>query len=221
MTYGSWSARKNPSNIRDFKTASKPRRSAASACGVFRRCDIITKTGKYLSEWVENPLLFCLFAVERSIIISDVEKTLAANLPDVEVVDVEVAGTRGSPVIQVFIDHPDGVSHELCTKVTGLLGDYLLDHTVEVSSPGLERRLRKPDHFRNAIGQKINVKTFGPVEGQRNFTGFLLSADGQALTLDMEENRRMTIPLHAVAKARTVLEFGDKPKPGKKRRKKA
>jgi ribosome maturation factor RimP len=161
-----------------------------------------------------------LFAVARATKIEDVERTLAAVLPEVEVVDVEVAGGRGKPVLRVFIDHPDGVNHELCAQVTGLLDHYLQDHTVEVSSPGLEKRLRKPEHYRAAVGQKINIKTFGPVEGQRNFTGFLFSAGDEALTLELESGKRVTIPLDAVAGARTVFEFGGQEKPSGKRRQK-
>ena len=156
--------------------------------------------------------------MDKAAIIEDIERTLAEGLPEVDVVDVEVAGGRGNPVLRVFIDHPDGVNHELCTRVTGLLDRYLQDHTVEVSSPGLEKRLRKPEHFQAAVGQKINVKTFGPVEGQRNFTGFLFSVDETALTLEMEQGRRVSIPLDAVAIARTVFEFGAGKKPRKKRR---
>ncbi len=141
-------------------------------------------------------------------------------MPDVDVVDVEVAGGRGNSVLRVFIDHPDGVNHELCMRVTAALEGYRQDHTVEVSSPGLEKRLREPEHFRAAVGNKIHVKTFGPVEGTRNFTGFLFSVDEQALILDTDEGRRVTIPLESVAKARTVFEFSDREKPRGKRRKK-
>lgn len=135
----------------------------------------------------------------------EIEETLAGNLPEVEVVDVEVAGGRGSSVLRVFIDHPDGVDHELCARVTGLLGLYREDHTVEVSSPGLERRLRKQEHFQAAIGKKINVRTYGPVEGQRNFTGFLVSADSESLSLELEV-REVSIPLKEVARAKTMFE---------------
>lgn len=142
---------------------------------------------------------------DKVAIAAEIEETLAVNLPEVEVVDVEVAGGRGSPVLRVFIDHPDGVDHELCARVTGLLGRYREDHTVEVSSPGLERRLRKREHFQAAIGKKINVRTYGPVEGQRNFTGFLVSADSESLSLELEA-REVSIPLNEVARAKTVFE---------------
>lgn len=159
-----------------------------------------------------------LLAVDKAAIIADVERTLADSLPEVEVVDVEAAGGRRNPVLRVFIDHPEGVNHELCARVTGLLGRYLKDHTVEVSSPGLERRLRKPEHFRSAVGKKINLKTYGPVDGQRNFTGFLLSAEDEALRLDLE-GREISIPQGEVAGARLVFDFGKIQKPGHGRKK--
>ncbi|MDO8737253.1 MAG: ribosome maturation factor RimP [Thermoleophilia bacterium] len=159
--------------------------------------------------------------MKKATIIEDVEQTLAKELPDVDVVDVEVGGGGGNQVLRVFIDHPDGVDHELCTLVTGLLGRYQEDHTVEVSSPGLEKRLRKPGHFRNAVGQKINVKTFGPVEGRRNFTGFLFSADGEKLELELDDGSHLLLPLEEVAMARTVFEFDQQQKPRKQRRKKS
>lgn len=144
--------------------------------------------------------------MEKITTLVEVEETLAASLPDVEVIDVEVAGSGKGRFLRVFIDHPAGVDHELCARVTGLLDDYLADYTVEVSSPGLERRLRKPEHFRAAVGKKINVRTFGPVEGQRNFTGFLISAESGQLRLELED-REAVIDLADIARARTVFEF--------------
>jgi ribosome maturation factor RimP len=153
---------------------------------------------------------------------ADVEKTLAENLPEVEVVDVEIAGGGGNRILRVFIDHPDGVDHDLCMQVTGLLGRYLKDHTVEVSSPGLERRLRRPGHFQAAVGEKLNVRTFGPVEGQRNFTGFLVSAGSDSLVLN-QDGREVSIPYREIARARTVFEFGKQSllKGGKDKKKKS
>ncbi|MHB1390448.1 MAG: ribosome maturation factor RimP [Thermoleophilia bacterium] len=147
------------------------------------------------------------------------ERTLAASLPDVELVDIEVAGGQGRPLLRVFIDHPTGVSHDLCVKVTALLIRFLEDHAIEVSSPGMERRLRKPEHFAAAVGNKIYLKTFGPVEGQRNFTGFLISGDGDALLLKTEE-RQVSIPMKEVASAKLVVDFGQTEKPRRGRQQK-
>ena len=151
-----------------------------------------------------------MLAVDKTATISHIENLLAENLPDVDVVDVEVADIQGNSVLRVFIDHPEGVDHDLCVKVTGLLDHYQEDHTVEVSSPGIERRLRKPEHFQASVGKKINVKIFGPVEGRRNFTGFLISTDGDLLIMQLKE-RVISLSLENVAKAKTVFEFEDEP----------
>jgi ribosome maturation factor RimP len=157
--------------------------------------------------------------VDKAAIIADVERTLAEKMPGVELVDIEVAGGRGNRLLRVFIDQPGGVTHELCARVTALLGRYLEDHTVEVSSPGLERRLRKPEHFRDAVGKKINVKTYGPVEGQRNFTGFLVSVGEQELLI-RSDDREISLPLDDIAGAKMVFEFETTDKPGSRRGKK-
>lgn len=139
-------------------------------------------------------------------------------MPEVDVVDVEVAGGPGNSVLRVFIDHPDGVDHELCAKVTGQLDRYLSDHVVEVSSPGIERRLRKPDHFRAVVGEKINVKTYGPVQGQRNFTGFLIRVEENGVTLDLGE-RKVELEFGQIARAKQLYQFPDSSGPGKTKKK--
>lgn len=140
-------------------------------------------------------------------------------MPEVDVVDVEVAGGPGNSVLRVFIDHPDGVDHELCVKVTGQLDRYLKDHVVEVSSPGLERRLRKPDHFRAVAGEKINVKTYGPVQGQRNFTGFLIRVEENSVTLDLGD-RQVELEFGQIARAKQLYQFPDSQGPVKRKAKK-
>lgn len=148
-----------------------------------------------------------------------IEAALASALPEVDVVDVEIAGGPGNTVLRVFIDHPDGVDHELCARVTGLLDRFLSDHVVEVSSPGLERRLRKPEHFRVVIGEKINVKTFGPVQGQRNFTGFLLDVEEKGITIDLGD-RTAAIEFSQMARAKQIYEFPEEERPGRKSKRK-
>ena len=138
--------------------------------------------------------------------ITEVEQVLAKELPDVEVVDVDVGGGGGNRMLRVYIDHPEGVDHELCARVSGLLRGYMQEHTVEVSSPGVERRLRKPGHFRDVVGKKINVKTYGPVEGQRNFAGFLVAVEDDEVRIDLGD-REVVIALDDIARARTVFDF--------------
>jgi ribosome maturation factor RimP len=79
-----------------------------------------------------------------------------AAVGGVEVLAVELSGPDR---FTVFIDHPQGVDHALCVRVTDVLRDYLREYAVDVSSPGLERPLRKPEHFRNAVGRTVSLRT--------------------------------------------------------------
>src|SRR6202161_2672131 len=90
---------------------------------------------------------------------TDIERRLATNEPDVEVLLAEVLGGR---CLRVFIDHPDGVTLELCERVTMLLTDMRERYSLEVSSPGIERPLTKPTHFRRFVGRKARVRTRHP-----------------------------------------------------------
>jgi ribosome maturation factor RimP len=105
---------------------------------------------------------------------------LATAEPDVEVLLVEVAG--GS-VVRVTIDHPDGVTLGLCERVTHALPDVREQYALEVSSPGRERPLTKPDHFRRFLGRRARVRTRQPLEGHRSFTGQLVGAGDREVTI--------------------------------------
>src|SRR6476646_4007770 len=113
----------------------------------------------------------------------EVAGTVERQIPGVEVLAVELLSpTR----FCVFIDHPRGVDHALCARVTELLRSYLNQYTVDVSSPGLERPLRKPSHFRNAVGRKVTLRTSAEIEGRRRFRGEVLAADDHVLRLGPE-----------------------------------
>lgn len=109
-----------------------------------------------------------------------VEQVLATAEPDVEVLLAEVVGGR---IARVFIDHPQGVTLALCERVTHLLSDVREKYALEVSSPGTERPLSKPEHFRRFVGRKARVRTRDPHDGRRNFTGELLSATDDSVTV--------------------------------------
>ena len=87
---------------------------------------------------------------------SDIERRLAASEPDVEVLLAEVVGGR---TMRVFIDHPDGVTLDLCERVTRQLGDVRERYSLEVSSPGAARPLTKPAHFLRFVGRRARVRT--------------------------------------------------------------
>jgi len=115
-----------------------------------------------------------------STIQTEVEATLASAQPDVEVVLVEVVGGR---TVRLFIDHPDGVTLERCEQVTHALAELRERYAVEVSSPGIERPLTKPEHFRRYLGRRARVRTRGEVEGHKTFTGELVGASDDAITI--------------------------------------
>src|SRR5205814_10688658 len=92
------------------------------------------------------------------------------DLPGVEVLAVELANPDR---FVVYVDHPEGVDHALCVRVTDVLRDYLREYTVDVSSPGIERPLRKPGHFARVVGHKVSLRLREPVEGRAKFKGEL------------------------------------------------
>jgi ribosome maturation factor RimP len=111
---------------------------------------------------------------------TDIETRLRSAEPDVEVLLAErIAAER----VRVVVDHPRGVDLELCERVTGHLRDLLVDYSLEVSSPGPERPLTKPDHFRSYLGRRARVRTRGTHQGQSSFTGELVGASDDAVTV--------------------------------------
>ena len=117
-----------------------------------------------------------------SAIQADIEARLSEAEPDVEVLLAEVVG--GS-LVRLFIDHPGGVSLELCERVTRQLDFVREKYTLEVSSPGTERPLTKPDHFRRYIGRRARVRTRAPLRGldRRSVTGELVGASDDEVTV--------------------------------------
>ena len=111
---------------------------------------------------------------------TDIEARLAEAEPEVEVLLAEVVGGK---LVRLFIDHPDGVSLELCERVTKLLPAVRERYGLEVSSPGPERPLSKPDHFRRYVGRRARVRTRARKLGHSSFTGELLGATDDAVTV--------------------------------------
>ena len=117
---------------------------------------------------------------EVSNIQTEVETRLKSAEPDVEVLLAErVAAER----VRVVLDHPNGVDLALCERVTNHLRDLLVDYSLEVSSPGPERPLTRPDHFRRFLGRRARVRTRESHEGRRSFTGELVGASDEAVTV--------------------------------------
>ena len=109
-----------------------------------------------------------------------IEERLADVEPDVEVLLLEPANAS---TLRLVIDRPGGVDLELCERVTNHLRDLLLETGLEVSSPGPERPLTKPDHFRRFVGRRVRVRTRGDHAGRSSFTGELVGASEEEITV--------------------------------------
>jgi len=144
---------------------------------------------------------------------ADIERRLAHCEPDVEVVLAEVLGGR---CLRVFIDHPDGVTLAMCERVSTHLNDLRERYALEVSSPGSERPLTKPAHFRRFIGRRARVRTREPralVQPSSrltertacSFTGELVGASDQDVTL-AADGGVITIPYSAIRRSHLIEE---------------
>ena len=111
---------------------------------------------------------------------TDIEQRLATAEPEVEVLACESAGPER---LRLFIDHPNGVDLALCERVTSHLRPLLMDYGLEVSSPGPERPLSKPDHFRRFLGRRARVRLREPRDGHKSFTGELVGASDEEVTV--------------------------------------
>jgi ribosome maturation factor RimP len=109
-----------------------------------------------------------------------IEQRLSSAEPEVEVLLAEQVGAER---VRLFIDHPDGVDLALCERVTGHLRDLLQEYALEVSSPGPDRPLAKPDHFRRYLGRRVRVRTREPIDGSKSFSGELVEAADDAVSV--------------------------------------
>ncbi len=120
----------------------------------------------------------------RESLATEIEATVAAERPDVEVVDVTFIPQQG--LVRVMVDHADGVDHGLCVEVTELLAGVRERYGVEVSSPGIERPLKKPSHYRRAEGQTVKLRLREPRDGRRTFQGRLVGAEEESFRLQAD-----------------------------------
>jgi ribosome maturation factor RimP len=127
-----------------------------------------------------------------------IERDVETALPGVEVLAVELQNPER---FTVFVDHAGGVDHALCARVTDVLRDYLREYAVDVSSPGIERPLRKPEHFRNAIGRKVTLRT----PQRKRLKGEVVSAGEQSVIVRAGEDT-VEIPYDQVVRGNLVYE---------------
>ncbi len=130
----------------------------------------------------------------------EIETRLAKEAPDVEVLLAEVVSRD---TLRLFIDHPDGVTLALCERVTGLLTDYRDRYTLEVSSPGQDRPLTKPQHFSRFLGRRAQVRLREARDGHKQVTGELVGASEQEVTIAASEGV-VSIPYEQIARSNLV-----------------
>jgi ribosome maturation factor RimP len=132
----------------------------------------------------------------------EIESTLATRVPEVEVVLAE----RPSPgQLRVVIDRPEGVDLDLCERVSRELASLREQYALEVSSPGLDRPLVKPDHYRRAVGERVAVRAGAPIEGRRRFDGELRAADDEGIEID-QDGRPVRISYAEIRRSHVVYD---------------
>ncbi len=149
-------------------------------------------------------------------IINDVSLLAESLLPEfgVEMVDVEFHFERGRWILRVFIDKEGGVAVDDCASISRELGDLIeaeniigSSYVLEVSSPGLNRPLKKEEDFIRSIGKMVKLKMSRPISKRRNFAGRLTNVNEGMISLTIDENNLIELPLDEIDKARLKYEF--------------
>ncbi len=148
-----------------------------------------------------------------------------ASSEGIELVEVECKGNTGSRIIRVFIDKPGGVNHTDCELISRQVGT-ILDveevvpgrYTLEVSSPGLDRKLLKLSDYDRFSGKKARLKLQHPVNGRRQFTGWLRGCERGEIALELAEKDVVRFPFASVESARLVVELEKTPHRGRRGR---
>jgi ribosome maturation factor RimP len=128
----------------------------------------------------------------------EISGLVESGVPGVEVLAVELSGPDR---FTVYVDHPQGVDHGLCERVTNHLRDYLREYSVEVSSPGFERPLRKRPHFRNAVGRRVSIRT----PERKRLRGEVVDAGERVVTVRAGDDD-IEVPYEAIVRGNLIDE---------------
>ena len=134
-----------------------------------------------------------------------IEENIAELDPRIELIAVESPARES---LRLYIDHPEGVGLELCERVTLQVRDLLGDYALEVSSPGLDRPLAKPEHFARFVGHRVRIRTEQPIDGRRNFTGRLTAAEAEAVRIE-SAGETIEIPFDLINRSNLVPELSE------------
>ena len=131
---------------------------------------------------------------------TEIEERLAATEPEVEVLLAELVSGR---TLRLFIDHPDGVTLALCERVSGRLNDFRDRYSLEVSSPGQDRPLTKPQHYSRFLGRHARLRLRDARHGHKSVTGELVGASDREVTI-AADGAILTIPYEQIARSNLV-----------------
>ena len=131
----------------------------------------------------------------------EIAPAVESRVPGVDVIAVELLSPSR---FCVYIDHEDGVDHALCERVTYALDAYRAQYAIEVSSPGPDRPLRKPEHFADAVGARVSIRVEG---GRKNrYRGLLTEAGGDAIAIEAGNAGEIHIPYEEIVRANLIDE---------------
>lgn len=142
-----------------------------------------------------------MLATERTLS-RDIVPEVEHAVPGVEVLAVELLSPSR---LCVYIDHRSGVDHALCARVTQVLDQYRRSYTVDVSSPGLDRPLRKPAHFRAAIDHGVQLRTAGEIGGKKRFRGTVVAALERSVRIAVSDTE-LDIPYEQIVRGNLIDE---------------
>ena len=139
----------------------------------------------------------------------------AASGTGIEIAEVQLRGAGKARLLRVYIDKPGGITHGDCELISERLGKLLDEqdaipgesYTLEVSSPGVERKLSRPRDFERVVGQKIRLAVRDPIEGQSRFEGKLAAVADEALDIEIAPGQLVHVPLEKVQKANLKFEW--------------
>jgi ribosome maturation factor RimP len=142
-------------------------------------------------------------AIRERTLSSEITPAVEQRVPGVEVLAVELLSPSR---FCVYIDHPAGVDHALCERVTRALDAYRADFAIDVSSPGPERPLRTRTHFGSVVGRRVAVRTDVAIEGRNRFRGEVTEAREDAVVIETADDTTLRIPYEAIVRANLIDE---------------
>jgi ribosome maturation factor RimP len=183
---------------RTARSRSSWKRSAILSGTTFPRLEKWARGAHFLRK---KPDLTQVHEKERQLH-REVADTVESRIPDLEVLAVELGGPEH---ITVYVDHPSGVDHALCERVTNELRPYLESYRVDVSSPGFERPLRTREHFEVAVGRRAALRTDVEVAGRKRFRGEIVDAGERGATISVGDER-VEVPYEAIVRGNLIEE---------------